>query len=45
MYDNLKKDFSKLMQVLEEKESYVAALEDKLREADYEVSCLYTLSS
>lgn len=39
MYDSLKNDFSKLMKVLEEKESYVAGLEDKLREADYEVSC------
>ena len=45
MYQTLKNDFSALTQVLEEKESYVAALEDKLREADYEVSCIYLLSS
>ena len=37
MYCTLKDEFSKLMQVLEGKEAYVTALEDKLREADYEV--------
>lgn len=39
MHNALKEDFSKLVQVLEGKQAYVTSLEDKLREADYEVLC------
>lgn len=37
MYTNLKDEFAKLVQILDSKEVQLSALEDKLREADYEL--------
>lgn len=44
MYDGLKKDFSSLTKILEEKEARVSVLEDRLREADYDVSWSWFLN-